>query len=145
MIPLIAIFYSQNQYKFFVVEENKAEFYVIPADKKGKIIPNKNIKILDYDYNLKKKIEKNNINYNFSIQLFASSNYDSTLYKLNNFANNLYFLEEDLFIVVLKHNLGIDYLLVYKNFESRNEALDYCNKYLNFNKNCLIVNIRNLD
>ena len=145
IISIIYIFYLQTQNKFFVVDENKEEFYIIPSDKKGKIIPYKDIKILDYDYNLEKNIEKNNINYNFSIQLYASSNYDSTLDKLNNFANNLSYLEEDLFIVVLKHNLGIDYLLVYKNFKSRKEAFDYCTQYLNFIRDCLIVNIQNLD
>ena len=36
-------------------------------------------------------------------------------------------------------------LLVYKNFESRNEALDYCTQYLNFIGKCLIVNVQNLD
>ena len=61
------------------------------------------------------------------------------------FANNLSFIKEDLFVVVLKHNLGIDYLLVYKNFVSRNEANEYCTKYLNFIENCLIVNVQELD
>ena len=53
----------------------------------------------------------------------------------------------DLFIVLMKHNLGsgIDYLLVYKNFENRGEALNYCEKYLHFIENCLIVNVQNLE
>ncbi len=59
IISIIYIFYLQTQNKFFVVDENKEEFYIIPSDKKGKIIPNKNIKILDYKYNLEKKIKKN--------------------------------------------------------------------------------------
>ena len=145
IVFLINQFYWQNQYNFFVINENNNEFYNIPTNKKGKIISNKEIKILDYNYNLKQKPEKNYMNTEFSIQLFASSSYDTTLNEFNKFANNLSFIKEELFVVVLRHNLGIDYLLVYKNFESRNEAFEYCTKYLNFIENCLIINVQELD
>ena len=145
IVFLINQFYWQNQYNFFVIDENKNEFYNIPTNKKGKIISNKEIKILDYNYNLKKKTEKNYMNTEFSIQLFASSSYDTILNEFNKFANNLSFIKEELFVVVLRHNLGIDYLLVYKNFESRNEAFEFCTKYLNFIENCLIINVQELD
>ena len=145
IVFLINQFYWQNQYNFFVIDENKNEFYNIPTNKKGKIISNKEIKILDYNYNLKQEPEKNYMNTKFSIQLFASSSYDMTLNEFNKFANNLSFIKEELFVVVFRHNLGIDYLLVYKNFESRNEAFEFCTKYLNFIENCLIINVQELD
>ena len=52
---------------------------------------------------------------------------------------------QNLFIVALKHDLGIDYLLVYKNFNNRKQAFDYCDKYLNNIEKCLIVNLQNLN
>ena len=139
------IFLLQKQSEYFIVNENTKNFYNIPKDKKGKKISNADIKILDYDYNLNKKIEKNDTKIDFSIQLHASSKYDN-IYKIyNEYKNNLSFYKEDLFIVSLKHNLGIEYLLIYKNFINYKTASDYCKKYLDLLDNCLIVNIKNLD
>jgi len=141
---LVIIFLSKNQLEYFIINENTNNFYIIPKDKKGKKVSNSDIKILDYDYNLNKKTEKNDTNIDFSIQLYASSKYDN-IYKLyNEYKKNLSFYEEDLFIVSLKHNLGIEYLLIYKSFINYNAALDYCTKYLDFLDNCLVVNINNL-
>ena len=138
-------FYTQNTHNFFIINKNIKEFYIIPSDKGGKTIPNQDIKILDYDSNANKKIEKNYINKQFSIQLYSSSDYNSILEKYDHFAKKLLFLEDDLFIVAIKFDLGIDYLLVYKNFNNRKEAFDYCDKYLNIIRNCLIVNFQNLE
>ena len=139
------IFLLQKQSEYFIVNENTKNFYNIPKDKKGKKVSNTNIKILDYDFNLNKKIEKNDTKIDFSIQLHASSKYDN-IYKIyNEYKNNLSFYKEDLFIVSLKHNLGIEYLLIYKNFINYKTASDYCKKYLDLLDNCLIVNIKNLD
>ena len=43
-----------------------------------------------------------------------------------------------------KHHIN-DYLLLYNNFESRELALDYCNKYLLFLYDCIILNAENID
>jgi len=145
IIFIISSIYSSKYYEIFNVNENKKNFYIVPKDKQGKIITNSEIKILDYNYNLEKKIEKNYNKYDFSIQLYASSNYNNILEKRNNLAKNLSFNAIDLLIVALNHNLGIDYLLVYRNFKTRNGALNYCSKYLNFIENCLIINLQNLD
>ena len=142
---IIFIFYSQKTHESFIIEKNINKFYIIPNDKGGKTIPNQELKILDYDYNINKKIEKSYINKQFSIQLYSSSNYNVILIKYDNLAKKLSFLEENLFIVALKHDLGIDYLLLYKNFNNRKQAFDYCDKYLNNIENCLIVNLQNLN
>ena len=144
-MSLFSLYILTYQHEFFVINENIKKFYIIPKDKKGKTVPNTNIRILDYNNNLNQASEVNNMNNLFSIQLYASSDYDSILSKLTYFENNLSFIKEDLSVVGLKHNLGIDYLLVYKSFINKIEAIDYCSKYLNFIKNCLIVNIRNLN
>ena len=91
------------------------------------------------------EIDQNTLN--FSIQFFASSNYPEIMEKYNFYMKKKSLYINDLFIVLMKHNLGsgIDYLLVYKNFENRGEALNYCEKYLHFIENCLIVNVQNLE
>ena len=83
--------------------------------------------------------------YGFSIQLYSSSKYDDVVLKRNDFLNNSIIEGEELFIAVLKHNLGIDYLLLYKNFESYNVANVFCLNYLKFIDYCLIVNVQKLD
>ena len=110
----------------------------------GKIIPNSDIRILDYDNDSVQEID--NINsLLFSIQLYASSNYNEIVKKLYYLEDNYSFYKKDLFVVALKHNLGIDYLIVYKNFINKIDAMDHCKKHLNFVENCLIVNIQNLE
>jgi len=143
-ILIIYIFFPKKINDYFIVEKNNNKFYEIPKDKKGKIIPNSEIRILDYNNNSVQVID--NINsLLFSIQLYASSNYNNILNKIFYFEQNYSFHKKDLFIVALKHNLGIDYLIVYKNFMNKMEAMDHCGKYLNFIENCLIVNIQNLE
>ena len=138
---MIFIYYSLNQYQYFIVNENNDFFYNVPQEITGKKIPNKNVKILDYNYNLSKETKKNYSDIEFSIQLNASSNFENILKTYKNYISN----KEDLFIVSLKHNLGIEYLLTYKNFINRKMAFDYCINYLDFIENCLIVNVNNLD
>ena len=88
----------------------------------------------------------------YSIQIFASNNLDLVKKKLDSIRNNKDSIikndklnRKDLYIVAFDHNLGNEYLLVYKDFLSRKSALDYCLQYLNFLPNCLIVNVQNLD
>ena len=51
----------------------------------------------------------------------------------------------DFFIVVFNHEINNEYLLLYKNFRSRDSAFEYCSKYLNFLRRCLIVNVQKLN
>ena len=145
LLIICFIFLSKNPLEYFIVNENTEIFYIIPKDKKGKKISNADIKILDYDYNLNKNTKKNDTSIDFSIQLHASSKYEDINKIYYDYKNNLSFYAEDLFIVSLKHNLGIEYLLIYKNFINYEAASDYCKKYLDFLDNCLVVNINNLD
>ena len=50
----------------------------------------------------------------------------------------------EVFLAVLSHNLGLDYLLLYKNFETDSIARVFCLSYLEFLDDCLIVNVQNL-
>ena len=142
-ILIIYIFFSKTQFEYFIVEKNNDKFYEIPKDKKGKIIPNSDIRILDYTNNSVEQID--NINsLLFSIQIYASSNYNDIIKKILYFEDLYSFHKKDIYVLALKHNLGIDYLIVYKNFMNKIDAMNHCRKYLNFIENCLIVNIQNL-
>ena len=71
--------------------------------------------------------------------------------KINQMRNNLLkqndsiFSSVDFSIAIFKSSLGNEYILLYKNFENRKIAEEYCNKYGFFLDNCLIVNVQNLD
>ena len=56
----------------------------------------------------------------YSIQFIVSSDYDKIILTLNNFLNNYenIYKEEDFYVVTLKSELGIDYFLLYKNFNN---------------------------
>ena len=144
ILIFIYIYLNNTNSIFFEINKNNKSFYSIPLDKKGKLIPNIDKKILDLEYNSLNKIEEIENNLNFTIQLFASSNFQLVTKEYNKFLFNSSFIDNDLRIIALNHNIGIEYLLIYKNFEDRNNALDHCKKYLNFIENCLIVNIKNL-
>ena len=150
-IFLINNFYLKKNNKIFLINENSYEFYIVPKDKQGKIIPNTQVKILNENDN-QQILNKDTLNY--SIQIYASNDYNILINKLNHLTtqninkkipNENFFDIDDFSVVVFKHNLGIDYLLVYKNFENYQEAKEYCSNSLTFILNCLVVNVNNLD
>ena len=49
---------------------------------------------------------------------------------------------EDLYLFSVNSAIGIDYFLSYKNFSSKDEAINYCN-ISNFLDNCLVLNVKN--
>ena len=141
LIILFLLFFRND--KFFIITNFNKDFFIIPEDKKSKIIPYTNKRSLDK--NINKKSETNEIDYNYSIQIYASTDYNLVLTKYNNTIKNPLILKNELFIVAFSNSLGIDYLLVYKNFNNNIQAMDYCQKHLIFIQNCLIVNIQNLE
>ena len=54
------------------------------------------------------------------------------------------FDSKDLYIFSFISTSSSEYFLLYKNFESRNIAQDFCEKYTYFVDKCLIVNVKNL-
>ena len=75
----------------------------------------------------------------------ASFDYDCITEQLDNYTHKSIFNPEDFSIIIFKHEIGVDYILTYKNFDTRSDAYNYCTKYLDFLKNCLIINVENLD
>ena len=139
---------------FFDIPEFINTFYIIPEDRGGTKVLNldkKSLHLLNNNNTL--KIINDPI-LEYSIQLFASNKYQLVKKKLNfiikenyNTQNNQKNIlnENDFFIVAIIHELDKEFLLLYKNFTSRDLAFDHCSKHMNFLPKCLIVNAQNLD
>lgn len=149
---ILVLTYSKQE--FFDIPEFKSKFYIIPDDRGGTKVLNLDKKALHLqDTNNTLKIFNDPI-LEYSIQIFASDNYQLVKKKLNFIINKNYktqnkqdyvLNEKYFFIFAFIHELDKEFILLYKNFTSRDLAFDYCSKYLNFLSKCLIVNAQNLD
>jgi hypothetical protein len=123
-------------------------FYIIPDDKGGKKIFNQDKSGLHLTYKDHENIEIiNDPELNFSIQILTSNKY-SVIYKKRKkllMAEESIFNNKDLQLAILNTNIGTEYLLLYKNFDSRNLAYDHCIKFSYFLDKCVIVNVKKLD
>ena len=135
-------FFEDNRDEFVIIPENKKPFYIIPEDRGGQKVENLDKKSLNL-----KSLEPINENINFpddllySIQFFSDTKYENVsnyLKKIINSKETIYQIE-DFYILALSTEIGIDYFLIYKNFDTREEAQDYCSNYLSKIENCLIV------
>ena len=151
LILLIIIFYlyiKYIRYNFFIIPQFEENYYIIPKDKGGKKVLNVDKKSLHLNQLIlnNNKLEDSSELF-YSIQFFVSSDYDKIILTLNNFINNYenIYKKEDFYVVTLKSELGIDYFLLYKNFKNRDEAKNYCSKYISQIDNCLIVNVQNFN
>ena len=153
LLALLILLFMNLKQQFFTVPEFIGSFYIIPDNKGGKEVMNKDKKSLHLN---DEKIKNTEIIKDpfleYSIQIFSSSDYylvkekfDFMTNQNNNYINNLPLKINDFFIVVFNSDLGNEYMLLYKNFSTRILASDYCLKHLNFLQKCLIVNAQNLN
>ena len=155
IFTILIIFYYNSKHIYFEVPSFNNSFYIVPDDRGGKKVLNldkTSLHLNDEDANEIQIVNDSMLEY--SIQFFASDNYNivnKKLYSLtkNNY-NNLNNQEnllnrKDFFIVVFNHEINKEYLLLYKNFTSRDLAFRYCSKYLDFLQKCLVVNAQNLN
>ena len=129
--------------KYFIISKTEENFfYIIPDDKEGekvKYIDKKGINNL-----ISSKNNINNLNnfdnLHYTIQLFSDVSYDNIEKYLKNLLEikSEIILSQELFIFKLDTDIGTDYFLTYKNFNSKDNALSYCEK-LSFIKKCLII------
>ena len=139
--------------QFFTVPEFIGSFYIIPDNKGGKEVMNKDQKSLHLNDEKMQDVEIINDPFlEYSIQIFSSSDYylvkekfDFMTNQNNNYIKDLPLKIKDFYIVVFNSDLDNEYMLVYKNFSTRILASDYCIKHLNFLQKCLIVNAQNLN
>ena len=151
-IFLIAIiffyFFFINKTIFFNIPANSNSFYIVPENKEGEIVSYQEKKILNLTY-------KNNDNINlindpdleYSIQLYTSDDYKFIIDYRNKLIdkNDSIFSSNDLFIVILNYELTSEYLLLFKNFNTRKNAYEYCEKYSYYLDKCIIANVKNLN
>jgi len=142
IIMTVYYFFVDNRDEFVILPENKKPFYIIPEDRGGQKVENLDKKSLNL-----KSLESINENINFpddllySIQFFSDTKYENVsnyLKKIINSKETIYQIE-DFYILGLSTEIGIDYFLIYKNFDTREDAQDYCSNYLSKIENCLIV------
>ena len=148
IIIFILFFYYYPNQAYFEIPDFKGSYYIIPEEKGGEKIINQDKKGLHLSNTSTDIIEvSKDPSLKFSIQMYTSDNYEVIKNKINFMLNSpdTIFFSEDLYVAVLKHNFGNEFFLLYKNFNSRKEALDHCNKYGYFLDNCIIVNVQNLE
>ena len=144
---IIFIFYFFTNNKYFILDVNDKPFFIIPADKQGITIINQDKKSLHLSYeNSSNANILNDLNIQYSIQLTTNSDYSYIKEKMNELINSKdsIFDSKDLYISAFMSDSSTEYFLLYKNFESRNIAQDFCEKYTYFVDKCLIVNVKNL-
>ena len=144
---IIVIVYSFTNNNYFILAENEKPFFIIPENKEGIKIINQDKKSLHLSYEVSSNIDiSNDLNIKYSIQLITDSDYYYIKDKMNEFINSKdsIFDSKDLFISAFMSNSSTEYFLLYKNFESRNIAQKFCEKYTYFVDKCLIVNVKNL-
>ena len=145
LIIIFILFYFSfftNENKFIVIPENNDVFYIIPEDRGGEKVPNLDKKSLNL---ISKKITEKEIvkpdDLLFSIQFFSDSeisNVNKYLKKLTSFDESIYNID-NFYIVAFKSEIGIEYFLLYKNFNNRLDAKDYCINFLPKMDKCLII------
>ena len=153
LLAFLILLFMNLKKQFFTVPEFIGSFYIIPDNKGGKEVMNKEKKSLHLnDEKIKNTEIINDPFLEYSIQIFSSSDYylvkekfDFMTNQNNNYINDLPLKINDFFIVVFNSDLSNEYMLLYKNFSTRNLAFDYCLKHLNFLQKCLIVNAQNLN
>ena len=144
-IILIILYLNSNKKSFFIPEFRK-NFYLIPKDKEGEKIKYIDKKSLNQKYSENISINLDDItDLKFTIQYFSSPDYN----KVREFYTNLInrrsqiLSENDFYIFHIKSEIGDDYYLSYKNFETKKQAFNYCKKFLSDIDRCIIINFKN--
>tara|TARA_B100002051_G_C16665259_1_gene601369 strand:- start:195 stop:707 length:513 start_codon:yes stop_codon:yes gene_type:complete len=146
LIIYIISFLINTSKNYFVIKNIDLKYYIIPKDKEGEKVNFINKKSLNDVSKIKdESIFLNNIdNVSFSIQLYSNNDYFSVKEYKDNLINlkSEFIDKDDLYIFAVYSDIGTDYFLSYKNFSTKNIALNYCNKS-NYIKKCLILNLQN--
>ena len=127
---------------FVIVPADDSVFYIVPVDKGGEKV--KNLEKKSLNLNLEQKFIKffnQPDDVYFSIQFYTHSELDiisKYLKKINKGEESIYNLK-DFFIMALNSDIGTEYFLLYKSFETRKLAKNYCINYLSKLDKCLIV------
>ena len=140
------LFYLNINKSYFQIKFDILEYYFIPDDKEGEKVKFLDKKSLNNIFDVKdeNKIIFNTQKLDFTIQLFS----DPDFMIIKNFMNKYIEMKseliniDELFLFSIETDIGIDYFLSYKNFSSKEDAINFCKNSLFFDK-CLILNLKN--
>ena len=142
---IIFIFNYNFNTQTIIIPEYKGNYYQIPRDKGGQKVFNTDKKSLNSQANVIFENDFINIDeINYSIQFFTNSEFSN----VNNFLSKLIiskesiFKKDEFFILTFHSQVGVEYFLLYKNFNTREKAYNYCTKYLTKLEKCLIVDVK---
>ena len=137
-------FYIQIKKPFFIISTLNDDYYIIPKDKEGEKVKFLEKKSINNFSNLHINNLDNIDNVEFTIQLFSDENLDVVekyKKKFINLKNELIDIS-NLYLFKIETDIGINYFLSYKNFSSKEEALNFCN-INSFLNECLIIYLKN--
>ena len=141
----IFIFNYNFNTQTIIIPEYKGDYYQIPREKGGQKVFNTDKKSLNSQSNVVFENDIINIDeINYSIQFFTNSEFSV----VNNFLSKLVinkesiFKKDEFFIFTFHSQVGVEYFLLYKNFNTREKAYNYCTKYLTKLEKCLIVDVK---
>lgn len=146
ILAALYFFFLKDKPLFFLPKNNNS-FYIFPTDKGGIKIENLSKNSLHLSYNKENTFNIDVLNdIKYSIQIETNSNYNYINNKKDKLINNNpLFNNANLYIKFFKNNFSIDYFLLYQNFDSKQLANEYCQKYSSFLEDCIVVNAQNLD
>tara|TARA_Y100001970_G_C13867796_1_gene667451 strand:- start:132 stop:644 length:513 start_codon:yes stop_codon:yes gene_type:complete len=143
LIYFVFFYINVNQKYYIISNDYGGKYFIIPKDKEGekvKFIDKKSINHLS-TYNNNEIVMKQHLDLGYTIQLFSDSDYKNVENYVKNVINSKSEIisYDDIFLFYIITEIGRDYFVTYKSFDSKDEAEIYCNK-LSFVKTCLIIN-----
>ncbi len=144
ILYLISYYYFSNR-EYFIIPKFTDKYFVIPKNKEGEVVDYLDKKSLNIIDNEIQDFEfKNTDELDFTIQLHSNDNFENINKYLNNLLENKKEIidQEDIFVFYQKTAIGTQYFLTYKNYISKNDALNACD-LLTFVKSCIILNLQN--
>ena len=145
---IIIIYQSSYNDKFFTIKEVNHNYYIIPQNKGGIDIPYLDIKILNNDkVDTELSSTNNDIfnNFKYTIQILSSKNINEINKIKNSLRQDNIINQNDLYIAKFNTNLGDYFLLLYKLFENKDNAIFEC-KILKDKTDyeCMVIRSENL-
>ena len=144
IIYLISFYYSINR-EYFIIPQFTDKYFIIPTNKEGEVVDYLDKKSLNKIDNEIQDFEfKNTSQVDFTIQLYSDDNSENINKYLNNLLENKKEIidHKDIFVFYQKTAIGTQYFITYKDYKSKNDALDACD-LLTIVKSCIILNLQN--
>ena len=145
---IIIIYQSTYNDKYFTIKEVNHNYYTIPQNKGGVEIPYLDIKILNKENIDTEIISLNNDifdNSKYTIQIFSSKSIDEINKMKNILRKDDIINRNDVYIAKFNTNLGDYFLLLYKLFENKDNAILECEILKDkTDYECIIIKSENL-